>query len=251
MKEINILILCADENSIKNLKTINIMKQFCNTNVLKCDYWNKIHFYYSGMNLSRAILTNLQNSVCIHKNIPIVHTILPDNVANLKNHKLPEYVKTHLHKNTPRFFDIIINEYCPMANHLSWTVQPQDLVVILSTLKKNGLFINPKKLSQKQGYSPIFQPFTKLTTLQINMSPLDLYINQISQRQQITKQIAQRQQSTKQQLYTKLCHLNMNELKDYVKKNKMYEKESQNQKKERFITARDKQSLITKILHYL
>jgi hypothetical protein len=241
MKEINILILCADENSIKNLKTMNIMKQMCDTNVLKCDYWNKIHLYYSGINLSHEILTNLQNSVCIHKNIPIVHTILPDNVANLKNHKLPEYVKTHLHKSNPRFFDIIINEYCPMANHLTWTVQPQDLVVILSTLKKNGLFINPKKLSQKQGYFPIFQSFTKLKTLQINMSPLDLYINQISQKQQ----------STKQQLYTKLCHLNMNELKDYIKKNKMYEKEPQSQRKERLITARDKQSLITKIIHYL
>lgn len=247
MKEINILILCANETSIKNLKTMNIMKQMCDTNVLKCDHWTKIHFYYSGMDLSRAILTNLQNSVFIHENIPIVHTILPDNVANLKNHKLPEYIKTHLHKKTPRFFDIIINEYCPMANHLSWTVQPQDLVVILSTLKKNGLFINPKKLSQKQGYSPIFQPFTKLTTLQINMSLLDLYINQISQKQQSKKQISTKQNSQKQQL----LRMNMNELKDFVKTNKMYENNPQSQTKKRFITARDKQSLITKILHYL
>ena len=103
-----------------------------------------------------------------------------------------------------------------MANHLAWTVQPQDLVVILSTLKKNGLFINPKKLSQKQGYSPIFQPFTKLTTLQINMSPLDLYINQNSQKQQSRKQISTKQNSQKQQL----MKMNMNELKDFVKTNK-------------------------------
>ena len=41
MKEINILILCANETSIKNLKTMNIMKQMCDTNVLKCDHWTK------------------------------------------------------------------------------------------------------------------------------------------------------------------------------------------------------------------
>lgn len=237
MKEINVLVLCADENSIKNLKTMNIMKSFCDSNVLKCDHWSKIHFYYTGMNLSSAILTNLQNSVFIHKNIPIVHTILPDNVANLKNHKLPEYVKTHLHKSNPRFFDIIINEYCPMANHLTWTVQPQDLVVILSTLKKNGLFINPKKLSEKQGYSSIFQTLTCLTTLQVSKSSLDLYINQISQKQQSTKQ--------------QLMKMNMNELKDCIKANKMYENVPQSQTKKRFITARDKQGLVTKILHSL
>ena len=180
MNEANILVLCANKNSIESMKAINIIQEFCNKTLhpIGFENWNKINIYYAGMDLSDITILSQPIIVFADRQIPIIQKILPDEIGNLKNHKLPEYIEKTLKKNL-QFFDIILNEYCPVVIHLEWTLQPIDFEIIFSTLKPNGFFINPTQISQKdknyQNYP--FQKFTNIKSLKVGYGSWSLYMN--------------------------------------------------------------------------
>jgi len=175
MNEANILVLCANKNSIESMKAINIIQEFCNKTLhpIGFENWNKINIYYTGIDLSDITILSQSTIDFTDRQIPIVQKILPDEVGNLKNHKLPEYIEKTLKKNL-QFFDIILNENCPVVIHLEWTLQPIDFEIIFSTLKPNGFFINPT--SQKDKNYP-FQKFTNIKSLKVVNGSWSLYIN--------------------------------------------------------------------------
>lgn len=135
----NILVLCANQPSIIKQKAITIITEFSKSLLSLKEYktWN---IYYSGINLSSSTLSTFTIQ-CEKQKITIHYKILPDNVGNLKTHQLPIYVQNTLKSSSPRFFDIIINENCPAAQHLEWTILPVDLAIIFETLKSNGYYI--------------------------------------------------------------------------------------------------------------
>lgn len=165
VKEANILVLCADKTSIESMRAINIIQEFCNKTLeIGCQHWNKINIYYSGMNLSHITISSEPTLEFADRQIPIVQKILPDEVGNLKKRKLPEYIEKTLKKNL-QFFDIIINEFCPIAFHLKWTLHPKDFEAIFSTLKPNGFFISITGIEKFKNYP--FQKFKKFKSLKV------------------------------------------------------------------------------------
>lgn len=178
MNEANILVLCANKNSIESMKAINIIQEFCNKTLsIGCEDWNKINIYYSGIKLSNITISSQPTLEFADRQIPIVQKILPDEVGNLKNHKLPEYIEKTLKKNC-KFFDIIINETCPIALHLEWTLHPIDFETIFSTLKPNGFFISITSVSQYERFKNYpFQKFTNIKSLKVGYGNWSLYIN--------------------------------------------------------------------------
>ena len=177
MNEANILVLCANKNSIESMKAINVIQEFCNKTLhpIGFENWNKINIYYAGMDLSDITILSQPIIYFADRQIPIVQKILPDEIGNLKNQKLPEYIEKTLKKKL-QFFDIIMNEYCPVAIHLEWTLQPIDFEIILSTLKPNGFFINPTIMSQKRKNYP-FKKFTNIKSLKVVNGSWSLYMN--------------------------------------------------------------------------
>jgi len=177
MNEANILVLCANKNSIESMKAISIIQKFCNKTLhpIGFENWNKINIYYTGIDLSDITILSQPIIDFTDRQIPIVQKILPDEIRNLKDHKLPEYIEKTLKKNL-QFFDIILNENCPVVIHLEWTLQPIDFEIILSTLKPNGFFINPTIMSQKRKNYP-FKKFTNIKSLKVGYGNWSLYIN--------------------------------------------------------------------------
>jgi len=169
----NILILCANKSTIDNYKALKILQEFCaSTTVAGCKYWEKIDFYYTGLNLLTT--TNMPRETIdangnreitpwgmkIPRNInigmiPITHQLLPDEIGDLKMKMLPEVF--------PKFFDVIINENCPRQDNPSgFAITPSELTQLINgSLKLDGFYIDKAKADEHfgtSGFQTIYDP---------------------------------------------------------------------------------------------
>lgn len=169
----NILILCANKSSVDKYKALKILQEFCaSTTVVGCKYWEKIDFYYTGLNLLRT--TNMPRETIdqngnreitpwgmkIPRNtntgmIPVTHQLLPDEIGNLKMRMLPEVF--------PKFFDVIINENCPRQdNPDGFAITPAELTTLINgSLKLDGFYIDKATADGHfgpKGFQTIYDP---------------------------------------------------------------------------------------------
>ena len=182
-KNVNVLVLCSNQSSIINYKSVQVVKELCEKTdeIKECKNWTNLSFYYAGVDIPESfnnsqivkqVGTITSNNVVIRgKNISLSHTILPPTLGNIKENLIVPYVEEYNIK-----FDIIVNENCPRrgdADFADYGLNPSDLIqTIFPTLKKDGYYIDKfgaiERLSG-QGFQNLYQELKLLAHTNISI----------------------------------------------------------------------------------
>lgn len=156
-RKINILVLCANNESIQILKSVKIVLACIkNLDLKNINNWDEINFYFNGININPEIQNFLfDDYVNINeKSIIIKYKILSNHYNDLT--KLDTKDLIHFMGNNK--FNFILNENCPRSN---FGIQPQHLFKIINDLLLlDGYYIDKKSamhLFSNVGYDSTYK----------------------------------------------------------------------------------------------
>lgn len=151
-----ILILCANNDSIQDYKSIKILKSFCDR-VKNCKDIKKIEIYYGGLDRERSKPEKVQifsdiimEGDKIKKirggNIEIEHKILREDLGDINKGELEKNFKEDK-------FDMIINENCERdirEDEKGYGIKVSTLnSVVKELLKNDGIYIDDAEASER------------------------------------------------------------------------------------------------------
>lgn len=151
-----ILILCANNDSIQDYKSVKILKSFCDR-VKNCNDIKKIEIYYGGLDRGRSKPEKVQifSDIIMEGNkikkitggeIEIEHKILREDLGNINKGELEKNFKEDK-------FDMIINENCERdirEDEKGYGIKVSTLnSVVKELLKNDGIYIDDAKASER------------------------------------------------------------------------------------------------------
>ena len=157
-----ILILCANNSSIQDYKSVKILKSFCDkieNREKNCKNIKKLEIYYGGLDRDRKNPEKVQifSDIIIEgdkikklkgerEEIEIEHKILRENLGDINKGELEK----NFRKNK---FDMIINENCERdirEDQKGYGIKILTLnSIIKELLKKDGIYIDDAKASER------------------------------------------------------------------------------------------------------
>lgn len=170
-RNINILILCADNGSIEQQKGVKIvLDSIKSLNLSSIKNWDVINFYYTGDKLSPKLNEFLfDDSITITgKKITITYKVLPKEFLNLRDLNIEELIKQ-----IPNRFQFILNENCPRAD---FGIRSNNLYKIINKLLVlDGYYIDKHSAIEhfsQTGYDSIYKNQIELIQKDVNISGL-------------------------------------------------------------------------------
>ena len=151
-----ILILCANNDSIQDYKSVKILKSFCDR-VKNCNDIKKIEIYYGGLDRERSKPEKVQifSDIIMEGDkikkirggkIEIEHKILREDLGDINKGELEKNFKEDK-------FDMIINENCERdirEDEKGYGIKVSTLnSVVKELLKNDGIYIDDAEASER------------------------------------------------------------------------------------------------------
>ena len=174
-RNINVLILCADNGSIGQLKGVKIVLDCIKTleknkKLSSVKNWDVINFYYTGDKLTPKLNEFLfDDRITIDgKKITITYKVLPEEFLNLRDLNIEKLIKL-----IPNRFQFILNENCPRAD---FGIKSNHLYKIINELLVlDGYYIDKHSAIEhfsQTGYDSIYKNQIELIQKDVNISEL-------------------------------------------------------------------------------
>ena len=174
-RNINVLILCADKESIEVQKGAKIVLDCIKTleenkKLSSVKNWDVINFYYTGDKLTPELNELLLGDSIIidEKKITITYQVLPEDFLNLRNLNMEELIQK-----IPNRFKFILNENCPRAD---FGIKPNHLYKIINELLVlDGYYIDKHSAIEhfsQTGYDSIYKNLIELIQKDVTISEL-------------------------------------------------------------------------------